>query len=207
MDTDHRGRRSRHLDMGCGAAPRNPYRRDELHAVDLRDCQTAPSVVFRTANLTLEPIPYADGYFDSVSAFDFLEHVPRILMHPSGQATRFPLIELMSEVWRVLVPGGRFYALTPCYPNAEAFRDPTHVNIMTDQSHEYFCGERPYGANYGFVGRFETLRAEWVVSKDVETAGEFTLGQRVRRLRRMLTGRLSHMLWEFEAIKGNSPSP
>ena len=27
---------SRHLDLGCGTKPRNPYRRTELHGVDIR---------------------------------------------------------------------------------------------------------------------------------------------------------------------------
>lgn len=195
------GAASRHLDLGCGAFPRNPYGRAELHGVDLRDFGCAPTVHFRAANITLDPIPYPDNHFASVSAFDFLEHVPRVLMHPSGQATRFPFIELMSEVWRVLAPGGRFYALTPCYPHPEAFQDPTHVNTLTDQTHLYFCGDRPYGANYGFRGRFEVVRAEWVVSRDAETAGAFTLSQRWRRVRRRLTGRLSHVLWELQAVK------
>ena len=32
---------------------------------------------FRLANLSIDPIPHPDSSFDSISAFDFLEHVPR----------------------------------------------------------------------------------------------------------------------------------
>ncbi|MBC8055443.1 MAG: methyltransferase domain-containing protein, partial [Rhizobiales bacterium] len=176
----------RHLDLGCGATPRNPYGKAELYGIDIRAFAAEPAFVFRAANLALEPIPFPDNHFASVSAFDFLEHVPRALPSADGTAMRFPFLDLMSEVWRVLAPAGRFYALTPAYPHREAFQDPTHVNTITLRTHEYFCGERPYGVNYGFVGRFEARRAEWVVSRDAEVAGDFTWQQRLRRLRRRL---------------------
>lgn len=194
------GAQDRHLDLGCGAAPRNPYGRPSLHGIDIRAFPAQVPFEFRAANLVVDPIPFESDHFGSVSAFDFLEHVPRVLPAPGG-GTRFPFIELMSEVWRVLAPGGRFYALTPCYPHPEAFQDPTHVNVVTALTHEYFCGERPYGANYGFTGRFRALRAERVVSRDAEVAGEPTLAQRLRRWRRRMKGQLSHVCWELEAIK------
>ena len=197
--------RQRHLDIGCGAFPRNPYGKGELYGVDLRAFSMDPRFEFRAANLTLEPIPFEDNSMGSVSAFDFLEHVPRVLGNAQGDGTRFPFIELMSEVWRVLAPGGRFYALTPAYPHPEAFQDPTHVNTLTDRSHEYFCGEAPYAANYGFIGCFHAHKAEWVVSRDAEVAGPFTLKQKLRRFRRRLKGQLSHVCWELEAIKPARP--
>ncbi|MDQ3205818.1 MAG: hypothetical protein M3Q40_04805 [Pseudomonadota bacterium] len=40
----------------------------------------------------LEPIPYPDGSFGSVSAYDFLEHVPRIFPSADGRATVFPFV-------------------------------------------------------------------------------------------------------------------
>ena len=44
----------------------------------------------------------------------------------------------MNEIYRVLKPGGTFYAITPYYPRDEAFVDPTHVNIITNKTHTYF---------------------------------------------------------------------
>lgn len=192
----------RHLDLGCGTVPRNPYGKPELFGVDIRPLAATSGVVFKSANLCLEPIPFPDKYFGSVSAFDYLEHVPRLLTTADGQSTFFPFVKLMSEVWRVLTPGGRFYALTPAYPSAAAFQDPTHVNVITKETHEYFCGESPKGAMYGFSGRFRALRAEFVVHKDARTACEFTLRQKLRRLKYLYQGRLSYFLWELEAIKG-----
>jgi len=135
-----------------------------------------------------------------------------------GRDTVFPFVRLMNEVWRVLAPGGRFYALTPAFPNPEAFTDPTHVNIITDQTHHYFCGDQPIGRMYGFNGHFKVVRAEWVrladhystVAGSPENRKPATGLKRaahglrglVRRLRgKPATGRLAYFLWEFEAVK------
>lgn len=192
----------RHLDIGCGTTPQNPYGKAELFGIDIRQVNAAPGVEIRCADLTVSPIPFPDNFFGSVSAFDYLEHVPRIIVMPDGKATAFPLIRLMSEVWRVLAPGGRFYALTPVYPHAEVFQDPTHVNIMTPETHWYFCGDSPKGAMYGFEGRFRHLRTEFAVKKDALSASAFTVRQRLRRFKYSVQGRLFHFLWELEAVKG-----
>jgi hypothetical protein len=56
---------------------------------------------------------------------------------------------------------------------------------------------------YGFAGRFRVVRAEWVIFEQVVSAThQLTLGQRFRRWRWKRAGRLTHFLWEFEAIKG-----
>jgi len=189
-----------HLDLGCGQFPRNPYGRAQLFGVDLHSgLIDQPSVIYKQANLTLGPIPFDDSSFDSVSAFDFIEHVPRQIV-VNDQLT-VPFINLMDEVWRVLKPNGLFYALTPAYPTFEAFQDPTHVNIITENTHTYFCGENPYGRNYGFKGRFEPVRVRWITAKDAFTAEESfrkTLRHWHRRIMRM---GFFHLLWELRAVK------
>lgn len=191
----------RHLDLGCGTVPRNPYQRPQLFGIDLRPLPDRPGVTFRSANLSLEPIPFEDHFFGSVSAFDYLEHVPRVLMSPDGQATIFPFVRLMSEIWRVLAPGGRFYALTPAFPSPTVFQDPTHVNFITASTHDYFCGESPAGRMYGFAGRFRVVQSRFVVHKDARLAYRPDLRQKLRHLKYALQGRLSHLLWELEAVK------
>ena len=191
----------RHLDLGCGARPRNPYGRRSLYGVDLYRPQTDVDFEFAAANLALEPIPFASGLFGSVSAFDFIEHVPRVLNGREPNTTCFPFVRLMDEVWRVLAPGGLFYALTPCFPSAPAFMDPTHVNIITDRTHEYFCGEQPVARMYGFTGRFEVRLARWVIPEHSYTKTALTLKQSIARWRRERRGRMVYFLWELEAIK------
>jgi len=207
----------RHLDLGCGKFPRNPYGRSHLCGIDVRPPPSAVTFEHRIANLVLEPIPYDGDHFASVSAYDFIEHVPRLLPTADGQDTVFPFIRLMDEIWRVLAPGGRFYALTPAFPNPEAFTDPTHVNIITDKTHEYFTGEQPLGRMYGFGGQFKLLRMEWVHVQDAYSAiagspenrkrpGGLKRAARglrglLRRLRGKPAERKAYLLWEFEAVK------
>jgi SAM-dependent methyltransferase len=193
---------TKHLDLGCGASPRNPYGRDEAHAVDLAAPEGIDARFFRRANLSVEPIPHADSSFDSVSAFDFLEHVPRVLTTADGRGTRFPFVELMNEIHRVLKPGGCFYAVTPAYPSRQAFQDPTHVNFITRGTWEYFCGSQPGARMYGYTGSFEMLRNEWALHPEaLSPLAELGLMRRFKRWRRGRMGRLSHLTWEFRCVK------
>ena len=205
----------RHLDLGCGEIPRNPYSRSNVCGVDVRPLATQGSFEYKVANLFLDPIPYDDNSFGSVSAYDFIEHVPRLLSTNDGLGTTFPFIRLMNEIWRVLAPGGRFYALTPAYPSAEAFTDPTHINIITEQTHTYFCGDEPLGRMYGFQGSFRAVDVRRVYRSDAYSAiaGSSENNSRVksfsRKLRsfsRWLRGKQAslkpaYLLWELEAIK------
>jgi SAM-dependent methyltransferase len=196
---------TRHLDLGCGPVPRNPYGRDEMFGVDLSGSPSGGAI--RRANLVTQPIPFESDSFDSVSAYDFLEHVPRVMLTPDGQGTRFPFIELMNEIWRVLRPGGLFYAVTPVYPSKSAFQDPTHVNIMTVDTHIYFTRPQKMAAMYGFHGDFEARRVQ-LTRPDPKRAfipppsgwwGRLRLAHRIRR------GACGHLIWEFEAVKGSAP--
>lgn len=193
----------RHLDLGCGTIPRNPYGRSALFGVDIRRLEATASAEFEfaAANLSFEPIPFADAQFASVSAFDFIEHIPRVLNGAALNTTVFPFIRLMNEVWRVLAPGGLFYALTPCYPGLEAFSDPTHVNVITERTHSYFCGAEPLGRMYGFDGRFTVCRAQWVIPEHSLVVAPRSWRQEWDRKRRERAGKLVYFLWELEAVK------
>jgi SAM-dependent methyltransferase len=129
------------LDLGCGETIRNPYLALTVIGLDIQD-----------ADLAIEPIPWANDYFDFVTAYDFLEHIPRLLYVPQR---RYPFVELMSEVWRVMKVGGKFLSSTPAFPHAPAFQDPTHVNIITPLTFaEYFDDEKTWAKMYGFKGKF-----------------------------------------------------
>ena len=147
------------LDLGCGNYPRNPYQAKEVYGVDI--IETGNDGV-KVADLNIEPIPFEDSSLDFVTAFDFLEHVPRVI-YINGKK-RQPFIELMNEIWRVLKPGGVFRAHTPAYPKVEAFVDPTHVNFITEDTVNYFCrgsGVDSFGKMYGFTGAFQKLDVRW----------------------------------------------
>lgn len=147
---------SHSLDLGCGNQPRNPFRASISKGADIN--QSSDDRVFRS-DLGLGSIPCQDGEFDFVTAFDFIEHVQRVAIIDGR--TRFPFVELMSEIHRILKPGGLFFSRTPAYPHKEAFQDPTHTNIITEDTFaKYFCGDI-WAKSYGFNGCFTLVAQDW----------------------------------------------
>jgi protein O-GlcNAc transferase len=147
---------TRTLDLGCGSQPKNPFSADEVFGIDVRENLNAN--IWR-ADLAIESIPFPDNTFDYVSAYDFLEHIPRVIYAP---ARRNAFVELMNEIYRVLKVGGTFLSFTPAYPHPAAFQDPTHVNIITELTFPaYFDNVNRWAENYGFNGAFFILQQEW----------------------------------------------
>jgi SAM-dependent methyltransferase len=143
------------LDLGCGIRPKNPFLAQVAKGCDIR--QEHPDVI--ECDLFKESIPFADESISAVTAFDFFEHVPRVDIR---KKTRFPFVDLMSDIHRVMQRNGYLYSRTPAYPHPEAFKDPTHVNIITEKTFsEYFCGRSPLAAMYGFTGRFAIVNQCW----------------------------------------------
>ena len=144
------------LDLGCGPNPKNTFNADEIFGIDIRnDLENN----IRKADLAIEPIPFESNYFDYVTAHDFLEHIPRIAYVPHR---RNCFVEVMNEVYRVLKDDGLFLSFTPAYPKAEAFRDPTHVNIITEDTFSlYFDTQYRWASMYGFTGAFAIVMQEW----------------------------------------------
>lgn len=185
-----------HLDIGCGTRPRNPYNRAVLWGLDINEKAASEDNQIKLCNVSLETIPFEDNFFDSVSAYDFLEHLPRTLIN-NGQ-TRFPFVELMNEIWRVLKPHGLLYAVTPAYPRQEAFVDPTHTNFITEKTHEFFTSPHYLARMYGFEGHFIARRTHWVrLMQDYEPCNP-SLTQRIKRCKDLLKKRMAHFMWEFE---------
>jgi len=147
--------RKKTLDLGCGPAIKNPFGAEDTYGIDSRE--DLGQGVYR-ADLAVEGIPFPDNHFDFVTAFDFLEHVPRLTYAPDR---RYCFIELMNEVYRVLKLDGLFLSFTPMFPHAQAFWDPTHVNIMTEHTLlAYFV--QNWARDYGWKGAFSLQSQRWV---------------------------------------------
>ena len=111
----------RALDLGAGNAQHLPgaIRLDASLAVQ-------PHVV---ADLN-EGLPFRDASFDTVGAYDVVEHVA-------------DLVALVEEVHRVLAPGGVFLVTTPHFSSANAYTDPTHRRALGLRSFDYFGEGHP----------------------------------------------------------------
>lgn len=144
------------LDLGCGPTPNNPYGADQVYGVDIRDDLLGN---IRSADLATDSIPFEDNLFDFVTAFQFIEHIPRVIYLPKR---RNSFVELMNEINRVLKPGGIFLSVTPAYPHPEAFQDPTHINIITEKTFTaYFDNVNRWAKIYGYRGHMRVIAQEW----------------------------------------------
>jgi len=148
------------LDIGSGPSPRNPFLANRVYGADLRE-DKKNNVIY--TDLAIGSLPFDNDSFDFITAFDVLEHIQRITM--SDGKTRFPFICLMNEIFRVLKPEGVFFNIQPCYPSKEAFQDPTHVNIMTEDTLNLYFSGPAWARIYGFEGSFVMLEEGWVGGK------------------------------------------
>jgi SAM-dependent methyltransferase len=169
------------VDLGSGPSPRNNFNASEAIGMDTFD-QDQPRVIKH--DLESGTLPFETASIDYILAFDCLEHISR-------QATRLvvereynseldfhyvvdvkqerynPFLDMMSSIWRVLKPGGQFYAMTPVHPHVnEVFRDPTHVNPFTPDMVNYFVSNvngsmLGLTQHYGFAGEFKLLKQKF----------------------------------------------
>ena len=145
------------LDLGSGPQPKNPFLAAKVYGVDIRSYDINTNV--KKCIIGAEKIPFENEYFDAITSFDFLEHIPRASLSEAG--VTFPLVETMNEIWRILKVDGLFYSETPCFPMKAAFQDPTHVNIMTEDTLKLYFAESAWSRIYGFRGSFRLVADCW----------------------------------------------
>lgn len=129
------------LDLGCGARKRPGYMgldRAALPGVDIV-CDIEKG------------IPLKDNSVEAVYSNYFLEHVG-------------DLIFLFQELYRVCSDGARIELVVPYYASINAFKDPTHRSFFTEETFEYFSGEKWYGSDYKINTNFKVLEINYSYS-------------------------------------------
>jgi SAM-dependent methyltransferase len=113
----------RELLVGCGSrrtkgmlAPGEPKEWGDLTTLDINP-DHKPDVIW---DLTQRPLPFDVDTFDSIRAFEVIEHL--------GQQGDFrSFFAEWSEWWRILKPGGLFMATTPHWSSRLHWADPGHT--------------------------------------------------------------------------------
>lgn len=148
------------LDIGSGPKPKNPFKSDALYGADFR-ADEKNNVVY--SDLSLGKLPFESEKFDFITSYDVLEHIQRVVLNDGK--TAFPLILLMNEIFRILKPGGMFFAIQPVYPSKSVFQDPTHVNIMSEDTMDFYFCSKSWARIYGYEGSFEMIKDGWIGEK------------------------------------------
>lgn len=83
-----------------------------------------PDILWDLNNL---PLPFEDNTFDSVSAFDVMEHIGK-----QGDWRFF--FDQYSDIWRILKFGGVFCGVSPHPESPWCFGDPGHTRVISPQN-------------------------------------------------------------------------
>ncbi len=150
------------LDFGCASGAylrRLADRAAELHGVDLdpqrvSTAATLPGVTARTVGPD-GPVPYPDGFFDTVVILEVIEHVPDER-------------RLLAELARVLKPGGRLLLTTP-HKGWLTFLDPGNFKCLTPRLHRFIHTRLLRQRNY-YEQRFGDARRRLGMYGDLDAS-------------------------------------
>lgn len=76
-------------------------------------------------NLNMFPWPFDDNELDEIHAYDVLEHLGK-----PGDPDSFFMV--FNEMYRILRPGGRLFAIVPYWKHMWSWGDPGHVRIINE---------------------------------------------------------------------------
>lgn len=130
--------------IGCGNSrvkrvrlPHQPEEFEDLVTVDI-DPDSGADVLH---DLNETPWPFDDNQFDSVHAYEVLEHI-------GFQGDYYAFFAHFSEMHRILKDGGYVFATCPSYKSMWAWGDPGHTRVITSGSLA-FLSQKQYEKQVG----------------------------------------------------------
>lgn len=117
------------LDIGAGQNKQGP----NWIGLDIRDI---PGITDIVHDVNVHPWPLPDECVSVAVCSHLVEHIPPVMI--TDQGTRFPFMEFMDEVWRVLKPDGEFAIACPHGASPGFLQDPTHCNSLNETTWAYF---------------------------------------------------------------------
>ncbi len=123
------------INLGCGRKYLTGY----------LNCDVSPNVKADVYfNLDVFPYPLEADSAEEILLDNVLEHLEDV-------------VGVMTELHRILKPGGVLKIIVPYAKSDWAFQDPTHKHFFTERSMDYFAAGSPY--NFYAACRFNVLQA------------------------------------------------
>ena len=128
------------LDIACGSNKQGP----DWIGLDIHDFPGVDIV----HDINVYPWPLPDECVLAAIASHIVEHIPTVAI--TEQGTRFPFIEFMNELWRLLKPDAQLAIASP-HGSSEGFlQDPTHCHPFNQTMFAYFDPLAGDGFLYNF---------------------------------------------------------
>ena len=145
------------LNLGSGRQPKaNAINLDVTPA-------TSPDVVH---NLNQRPWPFDDNRFDTVYAFDVIEHLDDV----AGA---------MGEIHRICAPGAMVHLTVPHFSSDGAYTDPTHRHYFGAFTFDYFS--ESHSLNFYSQSRFRNRSTQIIFRQTLVNKVVWRLANRFPR--------------------------
>jgi len=139
------------LDLGCGNQPRNIFNAQQIYGIDAAQ-DNIKNVIH--LDFISHSIPFNDGFFDAISAYDLLPYLPKVAYIPE---LSYPIIKVFNEVWRLLKFNGLFFLNIPTIQNFESSSDPLTCSFFTPAQIQELCNSEKF-KYLGHTARFKIVQ-------------------------------------------------
>lgn len=132
------------LHLGCGHVIKEGWLNHDLVALPGVDV---------AHDLRIFPWPFENGQFVEVFADNVIEHLP-------------DTVRTMEEIYRITRPGGSVFIGVPYWNSLEAWGDPTHKKVFTEEMFDFFDPTTWMGKQreYYTVARFKIEKITYCIN-------------------------------------------